>query len=236
MTDIFSVGTCNRSNAATIQLLVLMLLMTSLVSAQSNSATATKKAGLKSIVLIEAESTRSELGEWVLLKKGNENYVEGASGNAHLEFSGNNPSKGEPGSPLEYHFEAPADGNFRFIMLSSKRLEGVRGDLCNDVWVKMAGDFETATSLGLNELRGYIKFFQEGSVKTPEKSWHWSYRAEKGKKEFFNLAYQLKKGQNYKITVAGRSQRFSFDYLVLYDESKFTLDEAKATLLAVASK
>lgn len=216
--------------------LLPLILFASLLSDQNISSPLVKKSKSKSIVLIEAESSKSKLGEWILIKKGDENYVEAASGKAHLEFSGNNPSNGEPNSPLEYDFKVRANGNYRLLMLSSKRLEGVRGDLCNDVWVKMTGDFKTATNLTVDELKDYLKFFQEGSVKTPEKSWHWSNRAEKGKHVFFDLVYKLKKEETYTITVAGRSQRFSFDYMVLYNAGKFTLDEAKATSLKLASK
>lgn len=180
------------------------------------------------LLLIEAESTPSEMGEWKLIREGDENYIAKASGEAHLEFSGNNPSTGSPNSPLEYSFKAPANGRYRLLMMTSKRLEGVRGDLCNDVWVKMAGDFASATALSTDELKAYIKFFQEGSVKTPERSWHWANRAERGKHEFFTLVYDLKKGETYTLTVAGRSQRFSFDYLVLYDEANYSIEEAKA--------
>jgi hypothetical protein len=178
-------------------------------------------------IKIEAESTPSVLGAWKLIKEGETNYIAGASGKTHLEFSGNNPDTGDPNSPLTYTFTAPKDGNFRLLMMSSKRLEGVRGDMCNDAYVKMDGDFQSATNLDNVALKSYLKYFQEGSVKTPEKAWHWGIRAERGKHEFFNLIYALKKGQTYTLTVAGRSQRFSVDYLVLYDNDKMTAKEAQ---------
>lgn len=178
-------------------------------------------------VIIEAESTQSPLGEWKKLSPGDQNYIDGASGTAFLEFSGNEPDKGDPESPLSYTFTVPKDGNFRLIMMASKRLEGVRGDLCNDAYVKMSGDYTSATNLSIAELGHYLKYFQEGSVKTPERSWHWAYHAEKGKHQFHKLIYGLKKGQQYTITLAGRSKRFSFDYLVLYDADKFSLREAQ---------
>ncbi len=178
-------------------------------------------------VIIEAESTKSHLQEWQLIKMGDTNYVNNASGWAQIEFIGNTPSAGEPSSPLEYTFTAPKDGNFRLLMMTSKRLEGDRGDWCNDAFVKITGDFTSATNLSKGELENYMKYFQEGSTKTPELEWHWGVRAEKGRHEFFNLIYSLKKGAQYTLTLAGRSQRFSVDYLVLYNTDKFSLTDAK---------
>ena len=187
-----------------------------------------KKISQADFLKIESENTRSSLGQWQLIKQGASHYVAGASGKAHLEFLGNVPDKGEPNSPLTYTFKAPKDGNFRLLMMSSKRLEGVRGDLCNDVYVKMGGDFQSATNLNKSVLSNYLKYFQEGSVKIPENAWHWANRAEQGKHQFFNLIYTLKKGQTYTLTVAGRSQRFNMDYIVFYDNDKMTLKEAQA--------
>ncbi len=70
----------------------------------------------------------------------------------------------------------------------------------------MSGDFQSATNLDVSIMKDYLKYFQDGSVKTPEKSWHWGWRAEKGVHKFFKLIYQLKKGEKYTLTIAGRSQ------------------------------
>ncbi len=176
-------------------------------------------------VFIEAESTTSDLNKWKRIKLGFDNYIPNASGYQFIEFLGNDPEKGEPNSPITYSFKAPKDGKFRLLMLTSKRLEGARGDQCNDAFVKLSGDFISANKLPIQELTEYIKYFQEGSTKTPELSWNWAIRAEKGTHEFHNLIYELKKGQEYVLTLAGRSQRFSVDYLLLYDADKFQLSE-----------
>jgi hypothetical protein len=177
-------------------------------------------------VLLEAESTTSPLGEWKVISLGDENYVENASGWKFIEFQGNEGDKGEPHSPLKYNFIAPKSGNYRLLMMTSKRLEGARGDWCNDGFVKMDGDFTSETNLTKEELEDYIKYFQEGSTKTPELSWHWGFRGEKGRHVFHNLVYGLKEGKEYTLTLAGRSQRFSVDYLILYNVEKMSLQEA----------
>lgn len=181
----------------------------------------------KDYIIFEAENTTSDLGEWKQIKMGDKNYVENASGWTFLEFQGNNPDKGEPNSPLEYKFKAPKGGNFRLLMMASKRLEGDRGDWCNDVYVKMEGNYTSATNLTKEALGEYIKYFQEGSTKTPELSWNWGIRAEKGTHIFYNLIYNLKKDETYTLTLAGRSQRFSIDYILLYDSDKFSLRKAQ---------
>jgi hypothetical protein len=192
--------------------------------------TGTKSEALtsKDFIKIEAESTKSPLGKWLKITSKNKNYVANASGKTYLEFMGNTPSVGEPNSPLKYTVKVPIDGNYRLLMMSSKRLEGDRGDWCNDAFVKLQGDFESATNLDKQTLGNYLKYFQEGSTNTPENEWHWAQRAERGRHEFFDLVYKLKKGETYTLTLAGRSQRFSVDYMVFYNADKTSLAEAKA--------
>jgi hypothetical protein len=192
--------------------------------------TGTKSEALtsKDFIKIEAESTKSPLGKWLKITSKNKNYVANASGKTYLEFMGNTPSVGEPNSPLQYTVKVPIDGNYRLLMMSSKRLEGDRGDWCNDAFVKLQGDFESATNLDKQTLGNYLKYFQEGSTNTPENEWHWAQRAERGRHEFFDLVYKLKKGETYTLTLAGRSQRFSVDYMVFYNADKTSLAEAKA--------
>ncbi len=175
--------------------------------------------------ILEAESTKSPLGNWQLIKKGDPNYVVGASGDSYLEFQGNNPDTGPADSPLSYTFVAPEDGNYRLLMMTSKRLEGVRGDMCNDAYVKMEGNFTSACKLSDDQLKEYIKYFQEGSTKTPEREWHWGIRGELGRHEFYELIYNFKKGETYTLTIAGRSQRFSVDYMVLFNSTNMITKE-----------
>ncbi|WP_418263680.1 hypothetical protein [Flavobacterium faecale] len=200
-------------------------------SIENSNPTPEIKLEANDYIFMEAENTVSNLKEWNLVKMGDENYVKNASGGTFIEFTGNEPNTGEPNSPLEYTFVAPKDGNFRLLMMTSKRLEGSRGDLCNDVFVKMEGDFTSATNLPKDDLEHYLKYFQEGSTKTPELEWHWGQRAEKGTHQFYNLIYGFKKGSKYTLTLAGRSQRFSVDYLVFYDVDKFSLISAKEFFL-----
>lgn len=178
-------------------------------------------------IFIEAEQTTSNLQKWQIVKKGDKNYVKGASEEIYLEFMGNKPITGKPNSPLEYSFIAPKDGDFKLMLMSSKRLEGVKSDWCNDAFVKLAGNFESANTFTKEVLEKDTKILQDGNDETPELGWYWASTAEKERHVYNDFIYKLKKGEKYTLILSGRSMRFSIDYLVLYDKNKFTLEEAK---------
>ncbi len=181
-------------------------------------------------IFIEAESTNSDLKNWKLIKKSDKNFVFGASNNTYIEFMGNKPITGKPNSPLEYQFTAPKSGNFKLMLMSSKRLEGVRNDWCNDAFVKLSGDFQSANSFSKEVLEKDIKILQDGNDETPELQWNWASTAEKDRHVYSDFIYQLKKGEKYTLTLSGRSMRFSIDYIVLHDTNKFNDHQAKTNL------
>jgi hypothetical protein len=178
-------------------------------------------------ILIEAENTNSDLQQWILIQKADKNYVNGASNNTYLEFMGNEPITGKPNSPLEYIFTAPKTTNFQLMLMTSKRLEGVQSDWCNDAFVKLSGDFESASNLKKEDLEKDIKILQDGNDQTPELEWHWASTAEKNRHVYEKFSYQLIKGNTYTLTISGRSQRFSIDYIVLFESNAITIDKAK---------
>ncbi|WP_187661393.1 hypothetical protein [Polaribacter sp. BM10] len=181
----------------------------------------------KDYVFIEAEKTVSDLQKWQLVQKGDQNYIERASGDAYLEFMGNKPITGKPNSPLIYQFTAPKTGDFQLMLMSSKRLEGVKSDWCNDAYVRLSGDFESASKLSKEALEKDIKILQDGNDETAELEWHWASTAEKDRHVYNNFIYQLKKEEKYTLTLSGRSKRFSIDYIVLYDIDKIDSKKAK---------
>ena len=125
-------------------------------------------------IFIEAESTNSDLKNWKIIKKGDKNFVFGASNNTYLEFMGNEPITGKPNSSLEYQFAAPKSGKFKLMLMSSKRLEGVKPDWCNDAFVKLSGNFQSANSFTKAVLEKDIKILQDGNDETEELEWHWA--------------------------------------------------------------
>lgn len=181
----------------------------------------------KYYVFIEAEETKSDLQKWQLVKEGDQNHIERASGGTYLEFMGNKPITGKPNSPLIYQFTAPKTGDFQLMLMSSKRLEGVKSDWCNDAFVKLSGNYKTGSKLSKKALQKDIKILQDGNEKTPELQWHWASTAEKDRHVYNKFIYKLIKGEKYTITLSGRSKRFSVDYIILYDANKYNSKKAK---------
>lgn len=212
-------------------LLILVVLFSNCVAKQlKNYASISKKVSKDSYVFLEAENTTSNLNKWQLVKKGDANYLDTASGQAYLEFMGNKPITGKPNSPLEYEFIAPESGNFQLMLMSSKRLEGVKSDWCNDAFVRLSGNFESASQLKTEDLKKDIKILQDGNDETPELQWHWASTAEKDRHVYNQFVYQLKKGEKYIVTLSGRSQRFSVDYIVFFNIDAIDLGKAKQLL------
>jgi len=169
-------------------------------------------------IVFDAESTESDLGEWKLIHKGDENYLDNSAvipiNETHLEFTGNNTSSGPPNSPLSYEFTAPTTGTYKLFIRLYQRLEGLEEDKCNDVYIKLAGDFSSGTDqYTTNDLKTDLKFFGRG-VDT----WGSCYAGDGGEHENKSaILYDLIEGENYTFTMSGRSQRANIDYILLYD-------------------
>lgn len=169
-------------------------------------------------IVIDAEATDSPLGEWKLINKGEEGYLDNSDvspiNETHLEFTGNNTSSGPPNSPLDYTFTAPSTGTYKLLIRLFQRLEGLEEDKCNDVYVRLAGDFTTATDqYTTEELKNDMKFFGRGVDK-----WGSCYSGESdGDHVKSAIIYNLKEGKKYTFTMSGRSQRANIDYILIYD-------------------
>lgn len=183
--------------------------------------------GNEDFIVLEAENTISNMNKWEIIEESNSNYVKGASQKSYLEFMGNKPITGKPNSPLEYKFIAPKSGKFKLMLMTSKRLEGVRSDWCNDAFVKLKGDFKSASNLSTEDLKKNIKFLQDGNDEAPELTWHWASTAEKERHTYYKIVYDLKENEEYTLTISGRSKRFSVDYIVFFDVDRISEDKAK---------
>lgn len=181
-------------------------------------------------VIIQAESTSSPLGLWQLIEPGNANYVTDASGNAHIEFTGNSPSIGPATSPLKYTFTIKNAGYYRMMFRARKRLAGEAADKCNDCYVRMEGDFDAPATTNVNntpaneeQLRQDFKFYGGNA-----NDWGWASGFDMGgdtNKRY--PIYYFKAGETYTVTISGRAQRFNIDYMMWYNEAKYTMDQAK---------
>lgn len=180
----------------------------------------------KGIVVIEAESTKSDLGLWKLITANDTNYVPNAVGKKHLEFTGGTINGGKPTSPLEYNFTVPNTGTYRLMIVCRKRLEGVSGDKCNDGWVKMDGNFESGNEIPVADLKKDEKFFGGAA-----NGWGWGDLLDWQGHVKRPALYNFKAGEKYKLTISGRSIRWNVDRIVMFDTLKFKMNDAKNIIL-----
>ena len=169
------------------------------------------------LVVIEAEDTSSDLGEWIKKKDGLKNAPRGSG---YLEFTGNNPRSGPPQSPLEYSFKIKQEGLYRIHLRCARETVGDRKDVANDCYIRVEGDYEQGENVGathgddapLKTLQSDTKFFggDHNSL-----VWATANRLDLGAHRNKRVAvYRFKAGQTYKLVVSGRSQKFKLDTIV----------------------
>ena len=167
--------------------------------------------GKKGLVIMEAESTNSSLKKWKK-KEG----IEGYTGEAHLEFTGNKPAQGPAHSPLTYHFKVDKEGDYSLLIRANKRLEDQPEDRCNDCYVRLEGDFSAT-----NNKRGAPLEFLKTDTKLfggKAEGWGWTARLDRDHKKYQPL-YRLKPDVVYTLTISGRSQRFNMDRIIFHHSS-----------------
>ncbi|MEP4076639.1 hypothetical protein [Haloferula sp.] len=185
---------------------ILLVISPALVGLTFAGPVFEEKGGL---VVIEAESTDSRLGDWE--KKTD---VADFEGECHLEFTGNKTTNGPPKSPLKYEFKISKAGNYTLTIRARKRLESERADISNDCFVALKGDFEAGDKAPLKVLQKDTKLFGGNAD-----DWGWASTLDENHKKYPPV-YKLKAGETYELTIHGRSKNFNIDRIVLYHESK----------------
>lgn len=168
------------------------------------------------LVVIEMENTKSKLGQWIKIGPGDKNFVKGATGSGHLEFTGNTINGGDPASPLEYKFRVSKGGKYFLNMRGRKRLAGAEWDKCNDCYVKLEGDFksgnpEYATKVLKTDTKVYLPSPQKDNG---AKTWAWAENLDSKAAHHVPAIYTLKAGKTYTFTISGRSIRYNLDRVV----------------------
>lgn len=164
-------------------------------------------------VVFEAEDTSSPLDKWKLRTPTDPLYHLGpemeAINQTYIDFRGAWASKE---SPLSYTFTCPKTGNYRLVMRMLQPLqEGEKGDQRNDVFIKMDGNFSSQTNTSKTELENWHKFWGRG-VRT----WGSCHKLEIGGSHM-NAVYGFIEGEQYTLTMSGRSPWTSIDYILLFD-------------------
>ncbi len=173
-------------------------------------------------LVFEPEITTSDLGLWVKRKAGDEKYHVGttieAINKGYLEFTGNNKNSGPPTSPIEYTFKCPKTAKYRIVMrMYQPLLDGEPEDKRNDLWIRLKGDFTTACAYPTETLEKDHKLWGRGVRK-----WGSAHKMDahvNGNKVLAKVVYNLKKDEVYTLTLSGRAQGCSIDYVLLYEES-----------------
>lgn len=173
-------------------------------------------------LVFEPEISKSTLGKWVKRTPSDANYYKGtgmeALNKTYLEFTGNNLNGGAANSPLTYTFKAPKTAKFRLVMrMYQPLLDGEEGDKRNDLYIKLAGDFTSACIYPTEDLKTDHKFWGRGVRK-----WGSIHSLEghvNGVKKLAKVVYNLKKDENYTLTISGRAQGCAIDYILFYDEA-----------------
>jgi hypothetical protein len=176
------------------------------------------------LVIMEAEASPALAGPsgdlWAIYRPGDPFFVEGATGDAHLEFRGNRPMNGPPAAPLTYTFTIHTEGFYWLEMRARKRLEGDPADWANDCFVRMEGDtFGPGPNPGDNHrddaplemLLRDTKMYGGNAD-----NWGWTVELDPGGHDNKRRPiYYLHAGSTYTLIVSGRSQRFNIDRIIL---------------------
>jgi hypothetical protein len=159
---------------------------------------------------METERTTSALGRWNEINPGEANYVSGATGDGHLEFTGNTVSGGNANSPLNYTFRINSGGVYRLYIRARKRLDGQASDLCNDGYLRMTGNYTSGGTVSLSLLQNNTKFFGGN-----ENNWGWAAQLDDANDVKWSAEYNFTAGQSYTLVMSGRSLRWNVDRIVL---------------------
>ncbi|MEM0964930.1 MAG: DUF5060 domain-containing protein [Verrucomicrobiota bacterium] len=200
----------------------LLLFLTGLASVLEGTQIHNESGGL---VVIEMENTPSDYGLWVLENEG----LEGTTGEGFLRFTGNRELGGEKNSPLEYRFRINKPRLYYLVLHCAKEtfvIDGeTRTDVANDRYVRVDGDYDSGPNAGdkhkddarLKYLQSDYKFFG-GDPDAYE--WAWGHRLDLGKHRNKRVAiYDFKAGEDYTLTIHGRSKEFRINRILFRHES-----------------
>ncbi|MBD3243371.1 MAG: hypothetical protein GF331_22465 [Chitinivibrionales bacterium] len=163
------------------------------------------------IIILEAEDTDSDLGEWVRYTNADNPYTfaSGWAGDGYIFFTGNSNPGGPVNSELRYKLFINNPGTYRLHLRGMETgLEGAAGDETNDCYVKMTGQ-STDDCEGV-----FTKWVLLGSPR----EWSWNTTLECGHHNFVKTNYELSAGV-HEFWIAGRSKNFAIDRFIIHDVS-----------------
>lgn len=163
------------------------------------------------IIIVEAEDTDSDLGEWVIYTDANNphSFMSGWTGDGCIFFTGNSNPGGPVNSELKYKLYINNPGTYRLSLRGMETgLEGAAGDQTNDCYVKMTGQ-------STDDCEGkFTKWVLLGKAK----EWSWNTTLECGHHNFVKTNYDLDQGV-HEFWIAGRSKNFAIDRFIIHKAS-----------------
>ena len=192
----------------------------------------------ENFIIFEAEDTPYDLGLWKIITPSDSNYFHNPEGIAptsesFLEFTGDTNIDLKGQTPLQYKFTCPKTGEYRCAIRMHQRREGLAEDRCNDVFVRMEGNFTSnSPSFTNEELMNNMKFFGRGLD-----DWGCCHSGQSDVTKINNLVlYNLIEGEKYTFTISGRSQRVQLDYFICFETSLPIIAESYKDLAASNDK
>jgi len=206
--------------------IVISYLLTSSPTSSEDNGVFVEQDGL---VIIEAESTRSNLDEWL-----EKTQVSGFTGASYIEFTGNSPLNGPPTSPLQYTFSINRGGLYFFHMHVARETVEINGetrtDVANDGFIRLDGEYGEGPNAGdshgdhapLVNLKEDTKYFGGNDNRFV---WATGNRLDLGGHTNKRVpVYDLKAGETYTFVLHGRSQLFKVDRFVFRHEDESSSD------------
>lgn len=171
----------------------------------------------ENFIVFEAEATNSPMTKWALREPGDPQYQKYVTtvgfepvNDTYLEYTG--PWLGGPDTELVYKFICPKTADYRMLMRMHQPLrEGEKHDQRNDVFVRLEGNYTSATSKPKSELEKNHKFWGRGPNR-----WGTCHSLEIG--NHVHATYGLLEGEEYTFTMSGRSNGVSIDYIIFYED------------------
>ncbi|MFC1476453.1 hypothetical protein ACFL5S_00655 [Fibrobacterota bacterium] len=195
----------------------MLLVVTFMLSLSVSSQTVYKEAG--GILVMEMENSKSLMGKWVKKSDGS-----GWSGSGFYEFTGNDHNgSGSDRDPQEFRFKIAKAGIYGIHLHAYNRLDGQPADKCNDAYVKVTGDYTSGSNVPLSALTKDTKLYSSNGGNV----WAWGFQLDGNGADHVAAKYNFKSGEEYLLTISGRSIRFQIDR-ILFAHNDVDLNSAKA--------
>lgn len=176
-------------------------------------------------IAFDAESAAiPEGGSWTVRYEGEEKYdqifgMAPVSNGAYIECTSGPISGGgiEAGvDALSYTFTPKTSGVYYLSARMAQQLiqdgKTSRTDLCNDVYVKMEGDFKSGNDTSLEVLKSWNKYYGRGF-----NAWG-SFNNIEAEHKHQKPVYELEAGKEYTLYISARSKGVCIDYFALVQE------------------